>query len=362
MPDSTEQLPPSVLLADDDEAHRMLIKFELEDEGYDVFDVGDGKAAVELYPQAKPDIVLLDNNMPFMTGIEACGVIRNMPGGARVPILLLTVMDDQETIDKAFDAGITDYITKPVNKHIMRQRLRKIMQGRKNDKLRDDLVKMLVHDMKTPITAIKLGSELMIDEGDPDPEMLELIRDNSLRLLNLVMGILDASRLQNGKLTLSRTTRNVLEILKGVCESFGWMKLTRGITLEIERCDPEMTAWLDWILIERVLINLITNAFKHSPNYSQIILSAVQVGGELQLSVRDAGEGIPPAEHKRIFEEFTQVAERKSGNFLDTGLGLTFCRLAVEAHAGNITLDSDVGKGALFTLHLPILSAPFPQL
>jgi signal transduction histidine kinase len=350
------------LLADDDEAHRLLIKIELEDDGYDVYDVADGKAAVDLYPQAKPDIVLLDNNMPIMTGIEACSAIRSLPGGARLPILLLTVMDDQETIDQAFDAGITDYITKPVNKHILKQRLRKLMQARKTDKLRDDLVKMLVHDMKTPITAIKLGSELMMDEGDPDPEMLELIRDNSLRLLNLVMGILDASRLQNGKLSLTRTTRNVREILQGVCDSFGWMKVTRDITLEIEKCDPTLEVWLDWVLIERVLINLITNAFKHSPNHSKIIMGAEATGGELRLYVRDAGEGIPAADHKRIFEEFAQAAQRTAGSFLDTGLGLTFCRLAVEAHGGTITVESEVGKGALFTLHLPIQPAPFPTL
>jgi two-component system, sensor histidine kinase and response regulator len=362
MPDPKTTLPPAILLADDDEAHRLLIKIELEDEGYDVFDVADGKAAVDLYPQAKPDIVLLDNNMPELTGIEACRAIRTMPDGARLPILLLTVMDDQETIDRAFDAGITDYITKPVNKHILKQRLRKLMQARKNDKLRDDLVKMLVHDMKTPITAIKLGSELMMDEGDPDPEMLELIRDNSLRLLNLVMGILDASRLQNGKLSLSRTTRNVRAILEAVRESFGWMKVTRDIALEIERCEPDLEAWLDWVLIERVLINLITNAFKHSPNHSRIFLSAVAVDGELRLSVRDMGEGIPPADHERIFEEFTKAAQGNASSFLDTGLGLTFCRLAVEAHGGRITLDSDIGKGALFTLRLPIQSAPFPQL
>lgn len=336
----------------------MLLKIELEADGYDVFDVADGKAAVEMFAQARPDIVLLDNNMPEMTGLDACRAIRRTPSGARVPIMLITVVDNQENIDAAFEAGVTDYINKPVNQHILRQKIKKLLQARQTDKLRDDLVKMLVHDMKTPITAIKLGSELLMDDTGSDAVMLELIRDNSLRLLNLVMGILDASRLQAGKLTLTRVERNVLAGLTSISESFNWMKVTRGITVEIGDCDPTLDAWLDWVLIERVLINLITNAFKHSPNHSRIILSAKKEGDHLMLSVKDEGEGIAPADHKRIFEQFTQATQKAGGSYLDTGLGLTFCRLAVEAHGGTITLDSDLGKGALFTLDLPLIARP----
>jgi signal transduction histidine kinase len=351
---STPQIP-IILIADDDIAHRMLLKYELENENYEVIEASDGQEAVSIFEMTPADVVLLDWNMPEMTGVEACAAIRQLPRGAHVPIIMITVLDDQDQIDYAFEMGATDYINKPINKAILRQRLRKILQARKSDKLREDLVRMLVHDMKTPITAIKLGSEVMMDEGGTDPTMLELIRDNSLRLLNLVMGILDASRLQEGKLTLRRTDRNVGQALSELRDSFSWMHITRGIIVALDPVDPILQASVDWALIERVLINLISNAFKHSPNHSTITLSAgFNAEQYLVITVSDQGEGISPDDQKRIFEEFTTALARKQGSTLDTGLGLTFCKMAIEAHGGNIRVESNLGEGAKFMIELPI--------
>jgi signal transduction histidine kinase len=346
-----------ILIADDERNQRNLMRIDLEGQGYRVVEAPDGQEAVRVYEDTHPDLVLLDMNMPVLSGRDACRAIRQHRYGQKVPIIIITVLDDQETIDEAFDAGATDYITKPVNYSILNQRIRKLLDARRDEKLRDDLVKMLVHDMKTPITAIKLGSEMLIDEGNLDPSMLEIIRDNSLRLLNLVMGVLDTSRLQEGKLHLQRTRREVREVLTEACESFRWMKVTRGITVQMGEVPAGLEAWVDWTLIERVLINLITNAFKHSPNDVPITVSAYAPEPTmLHIIVQDQGEGISPEDQSRIFDQFVIATQRTMGSYLDTGMGLAFCKLVVETHGGSIHVESKLNEGARFVIRLPLLT------
>jgi len=349
---------PVILLADDEAAHRLLLRLDLEASGYKIVEAIDGREAVELYQAHLPDVVLLDIQMPEMDGLTACRTIRTLPKGATLPILMITVLDDREMIDRTFEAGATDYVTKPVNFAILRQRVRRLLTAQRADRLREELARILVHDMKTPLTAIQLGSELMIDEQSSDPEILELIRNNTLQLLNMVMGILDASRLRDGQLTLQRSRRDVCACLREMQTSFAWMKVTRRVTCSVEGCVPGVDAWLDWTLIERVLINLITNAFKNSVEGGTIRLSSEIKGPFLYISVSDQGRGIAPDDQKRLFETATPLNERKTNrSVFDTGLGLSFCKLAVEAHGGTIEIESEVGRGARFTLALPLIDA-----
>jgi signal transduction histidine kinase len=140
------------------------------------------------------------------------------------------------------------------------------------------------------------------------------------------------------------------------------MAQSYNVAVTITACEPDIQYTLDWTLIGRVLGNLISNAIKHSPEGSVIELSCnFDLTQGLGISVRDYGEGIAPEDQKLIFEKFKQATKRKRGSRNDTGLGLTFSKLATEAHGGKIELQSAVGKGATFTVFFPPQTIPVMQ-
>ena len=119
--------PPLVLIADDDRALRALLGVAMEEEGYRVAEARDGEQCLVEYDRVRPDVVLLDAVMPQMDGFDCCRHLRQRPGGDRVPILTITVLDDPESVDRAFEAGATDYITKPIHWPVLSQRVRRLL-------------------------------------------------------------------------------------------------------------------------------------------------------------------------------------------------------------------------------------------
>jgi signal transduction histidine kinase len=340
----------------------------LEDDGYTVEEVEDGIATLAMFETLRPDLILLDALMPKKDGFEVCTALQKMPGGDRTPVLMITGLDDEESVDRAFEVGAVDYVTKPVQWPVLRQRVRRLIRTRQLEKLRDDLMQMIVHDMKSPIATIRGYAELVLSDEPEDPfvaDSLTRIFHSSNSLLNMTMMILDIGRLEEGKMTLEPVKRKVRGALDEVASGFEWMASNYQVKLEIGECSEELSFTLDWSLMLRVLSNLTSNAIKHSPSDAVVTLSAVSTDGAdgaLRISVTDQGEGISDQDQKRIFEKFTQATGRKRGSRTDTGLGLTFCKLATEAHGGRIELKSAVGAGSTFTLVFPRPLSPDPPL
>ena len=349
----------TILIADDDPTSRHMLRHLLEDDGFVVEEVEDGIATLQVFETLRPDLILLDALMPKKDGFEVCKALQKMPGGDRTPVLMITGLDDEESIDRAFEVGAVDYVTKPVQWPVLRQRVRRLVRTKQLEKLRDDLMQMIVHDMKSPIATIRGYAELVLSDEPEDPfvaDSLTRIFHSSNSLLNMTMMILDISRLEEGKMTLEPVKRKVRGVLDEVRSGFEWMASNYQVKLEIGECSEDLSFTLDRTLMLRVLSNLASNAIKHSPASSVVILSAVSKDdpeGGLRISVTDQGEGISEQDQKRIFEKFTQASGRKRGSRTDTGLGLTFCKLATEAHGGRIELKSAVGSGSTFTLVFP---------
>jgi signal transduction histidine kinase len=224
---------------------------------------------------------------------------------------------------------------------------------------------MVIHDMKNPLSVIKGYAELTIQDLQGQPveewvtERLMFMQHASEDLLQMVMILLDVARMEEGQLTLKRTRSVVIDALREVQRATNWTAHTRVVTVTIDCPDQTLTAVLDWPLIDRVLTNLVTNAVKHSPEGSTIVLAGSATNESpacVVLSVQDRGEGIALADQARIFEKFTQASQHEYGSRLDTGLGLTFCKLATEAHGGLIRVESALGQGAKFILQFPVKS------
>jgi two-component system, sensor histidine kinase and response regulator len=353
----------SILIADDDPNARFMLREFLEEEGYRVTEAADGVQALALYEEAYPSLVLLDAMMPTSDGFEVCTQIQLYPSRKRAPVLMITGLNDQSSVDRAFEVGATDYVTKPINWAVLRQRVRRLLHTVQLERMRDNLTHMIVHDMKNPISTIKGYMEVTLDDiqEQPDYEWLEdrltRVHRASNNLLNMAMMILDTAKMNEGKLALQRSSRSVLEVLQEVRQSFDLMAEDREIEIQINCPDETLTASLDWQLIQRVVGNLLGNAIKHSPLEDVIVLSgclSAEPTPTLLLSVKDHGEGLAPEDQDRVFEAFTQATHRVRGSNLDTGLGLTFCKMATEAHGGSIQVESALGEGATFTVVLPL--------
>jgi signal transduction histidine kinase len=221
---------------------------------------------------------------------------------------------------------------------------------------KEQLTQMVVHDLKNPLTALIGFLEIMqlgaarLDEGQRT--LLESALRSGKNLTGLIGDLLDAARLEEGRLELDYGVLDPDELLRDCAVQMGGWLIQEEKTIRIESADAQ-SILADRRLLKRVLLNLISNAIKHTPPRTTITLRAYPQSRQLILEVEDDGDGIAPERLERIFDRFGRVTPAE-GRQQSTGLGLSFCRLAVEAHRGTITAESQPGHGALFRIAIPL--------
>lgn len=359
-----------VLVVDDNLANRALAQATLEDEGYRVILAASGEAGVAEFQDHRPDCVLLDIRMPGMDGVATCQRIRELPGGAAVPIVFLTAQRDVETFDRAQIAGGDDFLTKPFRPaelvlrieaamklhriSIERNELYELLRRQRDDVMRlqlqrEQLIAFLVHDLKNPVHAIKLSSELIGRDHGASPRSLTAavnIKSDSEALLRMIMNLLDLSKADEGRLV---PVRQPIELAGLAAEIAGAMAArARTADVDIVTDVAPRTIHADPDLIRRVLENLVDNALRHAPAETQVRISSIHADDHVEIRVADAGPGVPPALRDRVFDRFVQA---EVGTRSNRGLGLAFCKLAVEAQSGSIWIE-DGNPGAVFCVRL----------
>ncbi|MER3501646.1 MAG: hypothetical protein C4295_09300 [Candidatus Fervidibacterota bacterium] len=229
---------------------------------------------------------------------------------------------------------------------------------RDHEHLRDALVEFLVHDLRSPLTNIISGLETLLatteDHLSPeDRELIELALIGAHRLLTMVNSILDLRKLEEGKFPLYLKEFDPQEAVGEALRQVQLWARQNNVSLQVHLAPevPERIVADRWVLI-RILVNLLSNALKYTPSGGTITVSVSRDDGWVHFSVADQGPGIPKEYLDRIFDRFVQVEARKAGAAVGTGLGLTFCKLAVEAHNGRIWVESEVGEGT--TVHFVI--------
>jgi signal transduction histidine kinase len=173
---------------------------------------------------------------------------------------------------------------------------------------------------------------------------------------DLIDSMLDVSRLEQRQVPINRTRRPVSNLLQTVEDQLRPMAQAKQVELSFQVTGQLPLPWIDQDMIRRVLVNLVSNAVKYAPHRSRVYVVVLEHEGCVQFSVTDQGPGIPPQYHQSIFEKFARV--QYEGAPKGIGLGLAFCRLAVEAHGGNIWVESTPGQGSTFSFRLPILEPP----
>jgi PAS domain S-box-containing protein len=225
------------------------------------------------------------------------------------------------------------------------------------DQLRQDLTNMVVHDMKGPLAGL-MGNLDLMTYGALDENQREALNMASLAgedLLRMIMNLLDIGRLEENRLNLNYESVGFYALAERLRERFNSMATLSGLAVKID-CADEIRFDADQDLIYRVMQNLFTNALNHTEEGGIEIGAKLEAGEDgrpgVLLFVADSGYGIPKHMHARIFEKFTQ-ASPDQGPRSSTGLGLTFCKLAVNAHQGRIWFDSQEGEGSTFYVWLP---------
>lgn len=363
---------PLILIADDVAENRALARATLEDEGYRVALANDGLEAVAAVGREKPDCILMDIRMPKLDGVLAAKQIRLLAEGKDVAIIFVTAQRDVATFDRALAAGGDDFITKPYRPDELLVRVQTAMRLRRlaaertelvaelklqRDRLqrlelqKEQLVAYLVHDFKNPVNAIDLHTQVIARNAvapDRVRSAAEKIKDETRTLLRLITNLLDISKGDEGSLAPARRPVDVRDLVESAIDELSIRASSAGVHLHAHVGAGVMQADPD--LMRRVLANLIDNAIRHSPEGADIRVSAEQHQDGIELAVSDAGGGIPTDRRDTVFERFqSDGAERTATN---RGLGLAFCKIAVEAHGGRIWVD-DAAPGAVFRIKIP---------
>lgn len=358
-----------ILVVDDEDHNRLLIRDLLENEGHQVFEAKDAYEALEIIEEREFDLLLLDVMMPGMDGFELCKRIQAQQDKQLIPILLLTALNDQESRIKGIQSGALDYLTKPIDIRELPSRVRNyvhskslsdklqdcLLQLNELTKLRENLTEMMVHDLRTPLMGLLNSLELLqMRSGNilSEKESLNVHRSRhmALTLIEMVSSILDVSRFEAGSMPLSLESHDLREIAQTAVESLGEMPSHRSIELMLPGHPCQATC--DKEIIRRVLVNLLGNALKFTPRNGRIKLSIEADSHQVQVSVFNSGAVIPEEDLESIFGKFQQVKMRQSGHRYSTGLGLTFCKLALDAHSGVIGVNSEEAVGTTFSFKL----------
>lgn len=228
------------------------------------------------------------------------------------------------------------------------------------EELRESLIHMIVHDLRTPLTSIIGGLQLVVD-ADYEQELTEEFVFAGLvsarRLLEMVNTLLDINKMEKGELELDLGEVDFNQLAEQAGEQLGGLVIEHNHDLELNldhRCPP---IWGDAEKLQRVVVNLLGNAVQFTPGGGHIRLTSRCTQEGIVFSVSDDGPGIPEEDRARIFEKFGQAQTRLEGHKYSTGLGLTFCKMVAEAHGGRIWVDSELARGSTFSVLLPVRPA-----
>lgn len=364
----------TILVVDDNPANRALAEATLTDEGYRVLLAESGAEGLDVFAAQLVDCVLLDVRMPGDDGFAVCKALRATEKGARVPVLFFTALRDVETFDRAAKAGGDDFLTKPIRPTELVARVQTALELRRVDdalrgsvealkRQRDDLQRAqlaterltayVVHDLKNPVSVIDLQAQVLAYDPDLSVDTrssLGRIRSSVRRLVRMIDNLLDVSKGAEGKLAVHRRDVDLEALISEVAEELAASAAAAKVTLR--GTAGAKLAFADPDLLRRALVNLVENAIRYAPKGTVVDVATLHAGTGCDLTVSDAGQGVPASQHEAIFEPFVQLVAKDSGAAGSRGLGLAFCRLVAEAHGGHITV-ADARPGALFRLHLP---------
>lgn len=402
-----------ILVVEDSPTQAREVELILQSAGYVVRVVGDGEAALSAMEDARFDLVVSDILMPGMSGYELCRRLHGDPGTAHVPVVLLTSLRDPMDIIKGLECGADNFITKPYEPDHLVERVGNILENRAHrraqphadgvdilfmgkhftvgsskerildllvstfedsvrtnrqlERRQEELVRaqrqkealsaLVVHDLKNPLNGIFLIGRLLSHEkglSEDGRDSVRQLQSASQAMLRMTLNLLDISRSEDGLLTPHSRTIDLGELLQETRAAMSYAAQQRSTTIVVDAPPRGTTVHADRDLLTRVLENLVDNSIKYTPGGSVVRVEVpTRDDGWTEICVRDNGPGVPPEYREKIFDRYVQLEPGGGQQRTSRGLGLSFCRLAIEAHAGTITVEENQPSGSSFCIRLP---------
>jgi signal transduction histidine kinase len=354
-----------VLIVDDHEDNLILLKMILGTRGLECLTATDGLQGLQIAQAERPDLILLDLEMPIMDGFTMLEALKADTRTKGIPVIILTATYLQPTsVERGLSLGADEYLTKPIHTEELLVRIRSVIRTRKAERelqqLRRDLASMLVHDLRSPLEGIGIALNLTLTQNLPAADSKQLVglaRDQILSLSKMVEELVEFHRVESG-MAVRPEPLPPQDLLEEVTAEAAILAQDKGLALltDIPADVPMLMG--DRRILKRVLANLISNAVKFT-HEGEVALGVSLRDQMVRFEVSDTGPGIPADELERVFDKYFHIRRRKERPEHGFGLGLAFCKFAVEEHGGRIGVTSDLGRGTTFWVTLPL--APLPQ-
>jgi signal transduction histidine kinase len=312
--------------------------------------------------------VLLDVMMPGMSGFEVCRELkRRHADGPFLPVILLTGLSEQSDRTEGLRAGADDFVSKPCDRTELVLRVQAFLRTRRQDlvirrqlddlreleALKDDLVSLVAHDLRNPLSSLLSLLEVARAE-ERDPELradLEVSLAAAARARNVAESLLETRLLEERRVPVRRTRTSVEALTREVLRAFEIAEPQRRVTFKM-KVEGDPVAAVDASLVSRAVENLLSNAVRHSPQGGEVAVTIRRVGSALELEVADRGPGLAPDVRTTAFEKFGGVATYAHGARRGYGLGLYSVKLVAQAHGGSVSVHERAGGGAVFRIRI----------
>lgn len=394
-----EEAPRTILVVDDDAQAVEAVRRAAEREGHRAVQAASPEQGLNLALSLGPDLILVG---AMLGGAGPLNLVAQLRRAApEVPIVLMAPPGLEGPVAEALEEAADGLVAKPLSpgdlRALLRQQLllrrlrqegqertrqarevkdrlleRHLLLGQEHKRLqqayrrlqeetagRESFFEMVIHDLRNPLGVIVGALEVLQQEwlqaAPPDlQEVLRSAEQSALQMMALVDNVLGIERLERGRIPLDRGEVDLLDLIRSTTPLVRARLAAKGLTLVEDLPETLPQVWADWGILARVLLNLLDNAIKFTPSGGTVTLSAAYEGEKVQVTVSDTGVGIAPADWDRIFEKFERVRRPGMPQELGSGLGLAFCKLAVEAHGGRIWVRSEEGVGSQFSFTLPV--------
>ncbi|QEG20716.1 hybrid sensor histidine kinase/response regulator [Mariniblastus fucicola] len=332
----------------------------------------------------EPDCVIVDLDMPIMSGLEFLeNLSTDENSTTSLPVIVLTGNRDADNAKIALQNGAQDYIGKDsiypevlhrtvdnaIERHKMMLKLRESQRAADAaNRAKSTLIGNISHEIRTPMTAVVGLAELLLGQslGDEQHHMAEMIRDNGNYLIEIVNDLLDLTKMEAGMLEINPQPTDLLPFLEDTTQMMAVRAKDNDISMTLNASDSiPVAAELDPIRLRQILVNLIGNAIKFSPSGEVAVNVDLDRDGnqsKLKFEIRDTGRGINAQDLENVFRPFVQVGQDKTEQVKGTGLGLAICRRLATAMNGTIHAESQPGKGSCFTVIIPIRELTQPTI
>lgn len=370
-----------ILLVDDEPRNLDALEAILGDPAYRLLRAEDADRALHLLLESDVAAIVLDIKMPLVSGFELAQMIKKTRRFRETPIVFLTAhMIDDEHIIAGYDAGAVDYLTKPVNPQILRHKvavfaalfrttraltdLNNTLEARVRERTveleraahqKDEFLAILAHELRNPLMPLRAGLDLIKRHPAqlPSEKTIGLMDQQVRHMVRLIDDLIDVSRISRGWLELQKGPLDLRALVESTVESIRTLFERKGQTLSLT-CKGEIGADADETRVAQILINLLTNASKFTPDGGRITVTLADERGGAVIRVSDTGSGIPSDKIEEIFGMFARVERPGVSAQSGLGIGLALARRLAEMHGGSLTAASDgEGCGSVFTLSLP---------